>query len=208
MKQGADDMTKRQGRWTVVLAAGAVAGMFSLARVAKAAPAGEVTEENTATGQTRTQLVHTTATVSSINRSARTMSIKTEDGEETSIDVPKEVKQFDKLAVGDKIDLDFYRSMEISMAPSGTKPSMSERKGRMVDVGGGLRGREVSLAAEVVSVDPASNIVTFKGPKGNLRTIHVQNAANQAKLATLKPGQVVQFDWVEAVAASIRPSEK
>jgi hypothetical protein len=36
----------------------------------------------------------------------------------------------------------------------------------------------------------------------------VENAANQAKLSSLKPGQVVQFDWVEAVAASIRPSEK
>jgi hypothetical protein len=200
-------MTKKQGRWTVVLA-GAAAGFFSLAGVALAAPAGEVTEENTATGQTRTQLVHTTATVTGMNHSTREMTIKTQDGEETTVEVPPAVKQFDKVVTGDKIDLDFYRSMAISMAPSGTKPSMSEKKGRMVDVGGGLRGREVSLSAEVVSVDPSANTVTFKGPKGNIRTIHVENAANQAKLSSLKPGQVVQFDWVEAVAASIRPSEK
>ena len=85
---------------------------------------------------------------------------------------------------------------------------MSERKGRMVDVGGGVRGREVKVSAEVVSVDPAANTVTFKGPKGNVETVHVENAANQAKLPSLKPGQVVQFDWVEAVAASIRPAAK
>ncbi|HEY6476068.1 MAG TPA: hypothetical protein VI456_05760, partial [Polyangia bacterium] len=189
-------MTKRQDTWIVVLA-GAAAGMLSLAGVALAAPAGEVTESNSASGQTRTQLVHASATVTAIDKSTRTISIKTDDGEETSVQVPKDVKQFDTLATGDKIDLDFYRSMAISMAPSGSKPSASERKGRMVDVGGGVRGREVSMSAEVVSVDPAANTVTFKGPKGNLRTVHVENAANQARLASLKPGQVVQFDWVE-----------
>jgi hypothetical protein len=191
----------------MVVLAGA-AGVLSLAGVALAAPAGEVTESNTATGQTRTQLVHKTATVTAIDKGARTIAIKTDEGEETSVDVPKDVKQFDALAVGDKIDLDFYRSMAISMAPAGSKPSMSERKGRMVDVGGGVRGREVKVSAEVVSVDAAANTVTFKGPKGNVETVHVENAANQAKLPSLKPGQVVQFDWVEAVAASIRPAAK
>ena len=78
----------------------------------------------------------------------------------------------------------------------------------MVDVGGGLRGREVTMTAEVVSVDPAANKVTFKGPKGNVRTIDVENPSLQAKLPSLKPGQVVQFDWVEAVAASIQKSAK
>jgi hypothetical protein len=199
-------MTKRHDTWMVVLAG--AAGVLSLAGVALAAPAGEVTESNTATGQTRTQLVHKTATVTAIDKGARTIAIKTDEGEETSVDVPKDVKQFDALAVGDKIDLDFYRSMAISMAPAGSKPSMSERKGRMVDVGGGVRGREVKVSAEVVSVDPAANTVTFKGPKGNVETVHVENAANQAKLPSLKPGQVVQFDWVEAVAASIRPAAK
>jgi hypothetical protein len=196
-------MTKRQHGWMVVVA-GAAMGVLSLGSAVRAAPAGEVTETNTPTGQTRTQLVHTTATVTSTNLATRTMTIKTEDGEETTIQVPEAVKEFSKVVSGDKIELGFYRSMDISMAPAGTKPSMSERRGRMVDVGGGLRGREVSVSAEVVSVDPAANTVVFRGPKGNLRTIHVENAANQAKLATLKPGQVVQFDWVEAVAASIK----
>jgi hypothetical protein len=200
-------MTKRQDRWMVLLA-GAVVGFLSLPGVTRAAPEMEQSESNTAQGQTRSQLVHATATVTKIDHSARTMSIKTEGGEETTIEVPTAVKQFDKLAVGDKIDLDYYRSMTVSMAPSGSKPSMSERRGRMVDVGGGLRGREVTMTAEVVSVDPAANTVTFKGPKGNLRTVNVQSPALQAKLPSLKPGQVVQFEWVEAVAASIQKSEK
>jgi cold shock CspA family protein len=84
---------------------------------------------------------------------------------------------------------------------------VSERKGRAVDVGGGIRGREVMISAEVVAVDPGANTVTFKGPHGNLRTVHVADSALQAKLPSLKPGQVVQFDYVQATAAAIRPSK-
>jgi cold shock CspA family protein len=74
-------------------------------------------------------------------------------------------------------------------------------------MGGGVRGREVMMTAEVVSVDASANKVTFKGPKGNMRTIHVTNPTLQDKLPSLKPGQVVQFDYTQATAASIRPSK-
>jgi hypothetical protein len=199
-------MTKRTNRWNLILA-GVAGGVLSLAGVAKAAPANEIQETNTANGQTRSQLIHTTATVSKIDRSNRDITLKLPSGEEMPVAVPTEVKGFETLKVGSKVDVDYYRSMAVSMAPTGSKPTMSERKGRMVDEGGGVRGREVMISAEVVSVDQAAKTVTFKGPKGNLRTINVQDAALQERLPSLKPGQVVQFDFVEAVAASIKPAE-
>jgi hypothetical protein len=200
-------MTKRANKLTIILA-GLLGGTVSLAQVAWAAPTTEESETNSAQGQTRSQLVHATATVTGISRGTRTVMLKSAEGEEMSVHVPEEVKQFNSLKVGDKVDVDYYQSLAISMAPSGAKPSMTERKGRTMDVGGGVRGRELSMSAEVVNVDPRNNTVTFKGPKGTLRTVHVENEALQAKLPSLKPGQVVQFDYTEAVAASIRPSEK
>lgn len=200
-------MLKRTNKWNVILA-GVAGGMLSLASVASAGPAGEESEVNTPGGQTRTKLVHTTATVTGVNHGTRTAYIKTAEGEETAVHVPEAVKEFEHLKTGDKVDIDFYESMAISLAPTGTKPSASERRGRQLDVGGGLRGREVSVSAEVVSVDPSTNTVSFKGPKGNVKTVHVENSALQAKLPSLKPGQVVQFDYNEAVAASIRPAEE
>ena len=74
------------------------------------------------------------------------------------------------------------------------------------DLGAGIQSREFKISAKVVSVDPAANTVTFKGPKGRVRTVNVENPALQAKLPTLKPGQVVQFDYTEAVAADIKPA--
>jgi Cu/Ag efflux protein CusF len=200
-------MTKRMNKWMVAFA-GLAGGMLSLVGVAMAAPAAEDSETNTASGQTRTHLVHATATVTGLDHSSRTVLIKKEDGDEIAVHAPADAKAFDALKVGDKVDVDYYESLAISMAPSGTKPSMTERKGRSVDMGGGITGRELTMTAEVVSVDPGADTVTFKGPKGNMRTVYVSNPANQAKLPSLKPGQVVQFKYTEAVATSIRPSSK
>ena len=202
-------MTKQTNKWMSAVA-GIAGGMLTLqiAGAVQAAPGMEESVANTATGQTRTQLVHAVATVKGINRSDRSIILKKDDGEETTIHVPEAVKGFDTLKMGDKVDVDYYESLAISMAPTGTKPSMSERKGAAVDVGGGIRGREMKMSAEVVSVDPAANTVTFKGPKGNMRTVYVADPANQQKLASLKPGQVVQFDYTEAVAATIRQAAK
>lgn len=202
-------MTKQMNRWMSAVA-GIAGGMLTLqiAGAAQAAPTAEESVTNTATGQTRTQLVHAVATVKGINRTDRSVILKKDDGEDTTVHVPEAVKGFDTLKMGDKVDIDYYESLAISMAPTGTKPSMSERKGAAVDVGGGIRGREMKMSAEVVSVDTSANTVTFKGPKGNMRTVYVGDPANQEKLASLKPGQVVQFDYTEAVAATIRPAAK
>ena len=47
--------------------------------------------------------------------------------------------------------------------------------------------------------------VIFKGPKGNARVVNVQDPEMQTKLPSLKPGQVVQFIYIEAVAVSLQP---
>jgi len=166
----------------------------------------EDSETNTATGQTRSQLIHTSATVTAIDNTDRSVMVKGSDGTETWVHVPERVAGFDRLKVGDKVNVDYYQSFAITMAPSGSKPSMSATQAGSADLGAGIQGREFRLSAKVVSVDPAANTVTFKGPKGRVRTVTVENPTLQSKLSSLKPGQVVQFDYVEAVAADIKPA--
>ncbi len=203
-----DNHVKNQlNKWTLIAGVAGGALMTAMLGTAGAAPATETTESTTANGHEMSQLTHATATVSAIDKSARSLTLKGEDGAETTINVPADMKAFDKLKTGDKVDIDYYQSLAVSMAPTGSKPSVSERRGRSVDMGGGIRGREVMVTAEVVSVDTSANSVTFKGPQGNLRTVHVANPTLQEKLPSLKPGQVVQFDYTQATAASIRPSK-
>jgi cold shock CspA family protein len=173
-----------------------------------AAPGVEDAEVNSARGQTRAQLIHASASIAGIDNTDRSVLLKMDDGSQTWVHVPESVDAFDRLKMGDKVNVDFYQSLAISLAPSGTKPSMSATQTGAVDLAAGVRSREFNYSAKVVSVDAAADTVTFKGPKGRIATVNVENPALQAKLPTLKPGQVVQFDYTEAVAADIRPAAK
>ena len=109
--------------------------------------------------------------------------------------------------MGDHVDIDYREAVVASILPPGSKPSMSEKE--MAASGGpgeATAGREMSISAVIVSVDAAANKITFKGPQGQTKTVTVQDPALQSKLPSLKPGQVVQMTYREAVAASIRPS--
>jgi Cu/Ag efflux protein CusF len=186
------------------IAAGLLTGVLSLSRAhADQTPAPRMAP----TAAERT--THETAVVMGIDRGTRNVTLQNADGEKRSVKVPADVKAFDTLKVGDRVDIDYYEAMAVSMAPPGTKPSVTERtSGTRMGEGSGAGGvsRETTVAAEIVSIDTAANKVTFKGPKGGVKTVTVSDPAMQKKLPGLKPGQVVQFTYTEAIAASIRPA--
>jgi hypothetical protein len=149
-----------------------------------------------------------TFVVSGIDRGKREVTLTNSEGERNTMSVSPEIKSFDTLKVGDRVDVDYKESIAVQLAPTGAKPSVTEKTmgARASGGGAGAMGREVQVVAQVVSVDADNNMVTFKGPKGNLKTVTVQDPAMQQKLPDLKPGQNVQFTYTQAVAASIRPA--
>jgi len=199
---------KSRTKLSSILLSAVGAGALLLSRAAFAAPSVEDSEVNSAKGQIRSQLIHTRATIMGIDTGDRALLLKASDGSQNWVHVPDSVAAFDRLKVYDKVNVDFYQSMAISLAPSGTKPSMSATQEGAVDLAAGVKGREFKVSAKVVSGDPAANTVTFKGPQGRVRTVNVENPALQAKLSSLKPGQVGQFDYTEAVAADVRPASE
>jgi len=163
-----------------------------------------VTETGPGTMPSRTETTHATVTVTAIDKAERKVTIKNVSGEKMTVQVPVDVKSFDKLKVGDRVDIDYTESIALSMLPPGTKPSMTERQASIP----GAAGREISISAEVIKVDVANNKVTFKGPKGQHKTVTVQDPEVQAKLPGLKPGQVMQLTYTEAVATAVQPVAK
>ncbi len=153
--------------------------------------------------------VHTSGTVTAIDKSSRTVTVKTDAGETRSFQVPSGVEGFDKLKKGDKIDADYTESIAVAMQPPGTKLSSSE-KAAAAKTGNGMggAGKQVTVSAKVIDVDTTNNTVTVKGPKGNVETIDVKDPDNQAKLSNIKPGQVMQFTYTEAMAVSVTPAGK
>ena len=173
-----------------------------------APPAGTATGRTTTEGggvlPTRTETTHATVVVTAVDKAARKLTIKNLSGEKMTFEVPADVKSFDKLKVGDKVDVDYTESLALSMLPAGSKPAMTERHAA---VPGGA-GREMSISAEVVSVDAPNNKVTFKGPRGQIKTVAVQDPELQSRLPALKPGQVLQLTYTEAIATAVQPVAK
>lgn len=148
----------------------------------------------------KTSTTHATVAVTAIDKSARKLTVKMSNGEKALIQVPADVQEFDKVKVGDKIDVDYMQSVALGFLPKGTKPSSTEVEA----AGPGMAGRQMSVSAEVIKVDAANNQVTFKGPKGTHRIVTVQDPDLQARLPNLKPGQVVVLQYTEAIATAIR----
>src|SRR5262245_14411660 len=130
----------------------------------------------------RSRTTHETVTVSAIDKSARSLTVKTDAGDTRSIQVPSDVKAFDKLKKGDKIDIDYTESVAIAMLPPGSKPSSSEKSAMSrTGQGEGMAGKRVTVSAEVLEVDAENNKIVVKGPKGNARVVNVQDPDMQAK---------------------------
>jgi hypothetical protein len=95
------------------------AGALLLGGAALAAPGVEDSEVNSARGQTRSQLTHTSASIIGIDNIDRSVLLKADDGAQTWVHVPESVAGFERLKMGDKVNVDFYQSLAISLAPSG-----------------------------------------------------------------------------------------
>jgi len=145
-------------------------------------------------------------TVTAIDHSARRVTLKDPAGEKSVVSVPKDLAAFDKLKVGDRIDIDYYQSVALSIDPPGTKTGATETMGRVATgEGAEAMGKALTVSAKVVNVDAEANEVTFKGPHGMNRTVKVQDPDLQKKLPDMKAGDAVQLTFTEATAAAIRP---
>lgn len=61
------------------------------------------------------------------------------------------------------------------------------------------------MISEVAAIDIANNTVTLRAADGRLRMLDVKNPDNQRKLKTLKVGDLVQIEFAEAVAVTLKP---
>jgi hypothetical protein len=187
-------------RHNVRASIGVALGLLTMALVGLSGPA--------LAGPSSSRTTHETVTVIAIDRATRSVTLQNIDNATKVVQVPSEVKAFDTLKVGDHVDIDYTESMAVSLLPPGSKPTITESSSamKMGPTGVGGAGREMTVSAEILSIDRINNRVTFRGPKGNTQTTTVSDPAMQKKLATLKPGQVVQLTFTEAVAAAIRPA--
>jgi Cu/Ag efflux protein CusF len=154
------------------------------------------------------QTVKTSATVVDIIPATRTVTLKRPDGRVFDIHAGDEVKNFDKIKVGDTVTTEYTQALslelkkgsigaarhsesrEVKRAPPGAQPSATV-------------GSKVTVLADVIAVNQKEKVVTLRGPKGHMVDLTVEDP-NQLK--NIKLGDQVEAVYTEALAIALEPA--
>ena len=153
------------------------------------------------------ETVKISATITAIDKATRDVTLKGPEGNLLTVTAGAEVKNFDKLKVGDQVDLQYVEALTLELKKGGgAKVAMTEKKdavgAKKGETPGGAVGRQVTVVADVVAVDPAKQVVTLKGPKQtvNLKVRDPEQFKNIAK------GDQVEATFTQALAVAVEPS--
>jgi plasmid maintenance system killer protein len=184
----------------VVIAAIAVAGYFYLTKP-KAPIAGVAAQESA--------LIYD-GEVTKIDPATRTVTLKNKDGE-TSIVAGPEVKNFAEIKVGDHFDVVYELAVAIELVKVKNPGTTSEQVSASTttapqgDKPGMITTNTVTATASVEAIDTAKNIVSLKGPQGNIFKVKVQNPDLMKDIAVNDQVKVV---YTEAIAAVVTAPAK
>jgi len=147
-----------------------------------------------------------TATVVAIDKATRTVTLK---GPQRTVDIiaGDEVRNFDQIRVGDRVVAQYREALTLELkkarttgAPTETAVAVRAKPGERP---AGAVGREITILADVVAVDPKKSIISLKGPRGNVVDLKVQN---QDHFKVVKVGDQVEAVYSEALAIAVTPA--
>ena len=155
------------------------------------------------------QTVKVTATITAIDKASRDVTLKGPQGNELTVTAGPEIKNFDKLKVGDKVDAQYVEALTLELKKGGGMVvARTEKSGAVGAKAGqtpaGAVGRQVTIVADVVGVDPAKQVVTLKGPQ---RTVDLK-IPDPEQFKRIAKGDQVEATFVQAVALAVEPTAK
>lgn len=187
------------------LAIAAPAAFAEKAAVDKPVGQAVVVEAKGEKGGAVAAAVEVQATITAIDKKARTATLKFGDGKTRTITVSEEARNFDQAKVGDVLTIQYLEAfaLQLEKAP-GAKPgkSVSEEttRAKKGDKPGGTIQRTITVVGTVTAVDAKSQVVTVRGPEGGELDIKVQDPE---KLKNVKTGDLVRATYTEALVISV-----
>lgn len=154
------------------------------------------------------QSLKITATITAIDAATRDVTLKGPEGNLLTVTAGPEVKNFDKLKVGDKVDLQYVEALTLELKKGGGMiVSRTETAGAGGATPGAMpaaaAGRQVTIVADVVAVDPAKQVVTLKGPQ---RTVDLR-ISDAEQFKRIAKGDQVEAKYTQAVALTVEPAK-
>lgn len=155
------------------------------------------------------QTVKMTATISAIDKSTRDVTLKGPQGNEVVVTAGPEVKNFDNMKVGDQVTAQYVEALTVELKKGGGMTVARSDQGGVLESKpgqkpGGVAGRQVTIVADVVDTNPATQTVKLRGPK---RTVEVR-VADPEQFKRVAKGDQVEATYTEAFAIAVEPAAK
>ena len=155
------------------------------------------------------ETVKITATITAIDAATRAVTLKGPQGKEVTLNVGPEVKNFAQLKVGDAVNVEYVEAVTIELKKGSTAPVARTEKAAVAgakpgEAPAGTAGRQVTIVAEVVGVDPKTQTVTLKGPQ---RTVELK-VKDPEQFKAVAKGDRVQATYTEAMAITVEGAKK
>jgi len=151
---------------------------------------------------TRQNQVTVSATIRAIDKATRSITLRSDNGDEDTFTAGPEVKRFDELKVGDKIKATYYEALVLELR----KPNEVSRAtgtvaagGRLKDMPGGAIGAKQTTTVTVKAVDMNAGTITVSTSDGHTLTRKVQDKKNLEGVAA---GDRIDITYAQAVVVN------
>lgn len=150
-------------------------------------------------------VLKTSATIVAIDPARRSLTLKRQDGKVIDMVLHEEVRNFDQLKVGDKVNAEYSQAIALDLkkgggGTAGISGGEALKRSQQGQKPGGTATRQVVVLADVVNVDAKNKRVTLKGPAGNLVDLAVEDPE---QLKNIKKGDQVQALYSESLAIKV-----
>lgn len=176
-----------------------------LASLAQNAPQGAAIAA-TAPGQAAmAEAIQLQGKIKSIDKKSRSVVIVGAQGNEISMTLGEEARNFNQLRVGDLVTLTYVQALALELRKVENKVK-SERveseeavRSKLGEKPAGAIKRSIRVIADVVAVNPKARTVTLRGPK---QTVELA-IEDPAQFKQIKVGDQVEALYTEAVALEV-----
>ncbi len=148
------------------------------------------------------------ATITAIDQSRRLVTVRGPQGNDLTLEAGPAVRNLAQVRVGDIVRLSYEqtyiatRTDAVEMSPfvpvtvGAAVAELGERPGAAV-------GAMATMTVRVESVGPNGRTVTYSEPDGQLQAINVQREEAQAFARSLRPGDIVELTYAEALVIAV-----
>lgn len=150
-------------------------------------------------------LTTVSAEVTAIDHATRVVSVRTEDGETVTFDVPEEARNLGQVEVGDIVFAEYESVYSIEvMANEGHEPAAATvdavARAEEGEMPGVAMMETTVVTATVEDINIEANTFQLKGPEGNITEFSARNPDN---LRRAKVGDLVVMTVTESVALTV-----